>query len=363
MVWTPAQTGSFLDAIAPDRLYALWHLFVFRGLRRSEAVWLSWVDVDLDAATATVRDGSQQDWDGPKSETGLVFTHEDGRALSPNGVSQRFDRLVARHDMPPHRLHDLRHVAATVALTAGVDIKVVSEQLGHTTTQITRDIYLSVMPQVAHAAAEAAAALVPRASTRLCTDRAHLKTFQAPETISRAASVQVRPCGAGGTRTRDRGIMSQINGVRRGDGQCRKILFPQVTAISIVGQCCGEPTFPGRFVHTLCTSVAAPSVWKQLHRAAGAPTSTINEAAGCLSRGGRHIDGRSSPPINWVAHTATAHASPRPPRVRISDAPTTGGLSLRTRHPSAGRCPSKRCGAAPPGVGVAVRPAFVAGEG
>ena len=94
---------------------------------------------------------------------GLVFTHEDGRALSPNGVSQRFDRLVTRHDMPPLRLHDLRHVAATLALTAGVDIKVVSEQLGHTTTQITRDIYLSVMPQVAHAAAEAAAALVPRA--------------------------------------------------------------------------------------------------------------------------------------------------------------------------------------------------------
>jgi hypothetical protein len=98
------------------------------------------------------------------TETGLVFTHEDGRALSPNAVSQRFDRLVTRHAMPPLRLHDLRHVAATLALTAGVDIKVVSEQLGHTTTQITRDIYLSVLPQVAHAAAEAAAALVPRAA-------------------------------------------------------------------------------------------------------------------------------------------------------------------------------------------------------
>ena len=200
MVWTPMQTGAFLDAVADDRLYALWHLLVFRGLRRSEAVWLSWVDVDLDAASATVRAGSQQHWDGPKSEagerslaldattvavlrrhrraqqelrlrwgaawteTGLVFTHEDGRSLSPNGVSQRFERLVARHDLPPIRLHDLRHVAATLALTAGVDIKVVSEQLGHTTTQITRDIYLSVMPQVAQSAAEAAAALVPRAA-------------------------------------------------------------------------------------------------------------------------------------------------------------------------------------------------------
>jgi hypothetical protein len=98
------------------------------------------------------------------AETGLVFTHEDGRALTPDGVSQRFDRLVARHEIPPIRLHDLRHVAATLALTAGVDIKVVSEQLGHSTTQITRDIYLSVMPQVAQAAAEATAAIVPRAA-------------------------------------------------------------------------------------------------------------------------------------------------------------------------------------------------------
>ena len=91
--------------------------------------------------------------------------HPRGReALTPDGVSQRFDRLVARHEIPPIRLHDLRHVAATLALTAGVDIKVVSEQLGHSTTQITRDVYLSVMPQVAQAAAEATAAIVPRAA-------------------------------------------------------------------------------------------------------------------------------------------------------------------------------------------------------
>jgi hypothetical protein len=43
-----------------------------------------------------------------------------------------------------------------------VEIKVVSEQLGHTTTQITRDIHLSVMPHVAQAAVEATAAVVPR---------------------------------------------------------------------------------------------------------------------------------------------------------------------------------------------------------
>jgi hypothetical protein len=96
-------------------------------------------------ALAIGRAGSQLDSDGPKSdkkegdrssgpghgrgladapkgqgaalavgrggtETGLAFTHEDGRALTPGGVSQRFDRFVARHKIPPIRLHDLRQV-------------------------------------------------------------------------------------------------------------------------------------------------------------------------------------------------------------------------------------------------------------
>jgi integrase len=69
MVWTPVQTGAFLDAVSDDRLYPLWHLITFRGMRRSEAVWLAWSDVDLTAGTATVRTDDESDWDGPKSHT------------------------------------------------------------------------------------------------------------------------------------------------------------------------------------------------------------------------------------------------------------------------------------------------------
>jgi integrase len=47
-VWTPEQTGRFLDTASDDRLYALYHLIVFRGLRRGEAVGLPWYDVDLE---------------------------------------------------------------------------------------------------------------------------------------------------------------------------------------------------------------------------------------------------------------------------------------------------------------------------
>jgi hypothetical protein len=52
MVWTPAQTGAFLDFASTERLYALFHLVAFRGLRRAEVAGLPWTDVDLEAGTA-----------------------------------------------------------------------------------------------------------------------------------------------------------------------------------------------------------------------------------------------------------------------------------------------------------------------
>jgi integrase len=64
--------------------------------------------------------------------------------------------------LPPDRLHDLRHRAATLALAGGADLKTASEMLGHSTITITADTYASVLLEVARSAAEAAARLVPR---------------------------------------------------------------------------------------------------------------------------------------------------------------------------------------------------------
>jgi Phage integrase family len=65
--------------------------------------------------------------------------------------------------MPPIRLHDLRHGAATLALAAGVDLRVVQDMLGHCSIVLTADTYTSVLPDVARKAAEQVAALVMRA--------------------------------------------------------------------------------------------------------------------------------------------------------------------------------------------------------
>lgn len=100
-----------------------------------------------------------EDW----IDTGLVFTGPDGSPLHPAWVTSQFAILVAEADLPPVRLHDLRHGAATLALASGTDIKVVQEQLGHSSSAITRDTYTSVFDELKHASIDAVAATIAKA--------------------------------------------------------------------------------------------------------------------------------------------------------------------------------------------------------
>lgn len=204
MVWTPEQTGEFLDFIADDRLCGMWHGFIFRGPRRGEMCALPWSEVSLtkswfrisaqtveiayrmydeapkqdsvrtvtlDAQTralwAAWRENQKQErqqWSGQKAwvESNRVWTHENGEALHPDWISRRFNRLVELSGLPPIRLHDTRHLSATLALLGKADIKVVQERLGHSSRQITSDTYTSVLPQLLTAEAESTSAVVPR---------------------------------------------------------------------------------------------------------------------------------------------------------------------------------------------------------
>jgi len=68
---------------------------------------------------------------------------------------------------PELRFHDLRHTAATLMLEAGVDLKRVSERLGHSTINITADRYLHVTPAMDRAAADAVGRLLLTARSAL----------------------------------------------------------------------------------------------------------------------------------------------------------------------------------------------------
>ena len=191
MLWTPEQTGAFLDHVArhDPHLYPLFHLIAHRGLRRGEAIGLRDADTQLDRAEIATPSRSPPPAArcsaslprAPPTNGPSPSTPAPSRSCAPTAPIDRppatvrcsssartgkhgtrprsaaaSRRLVADAALPPVRLHDLRHGAA--ALAAGVDLKVIQATLGHSTMMMTANTYTSVLPQLAQAAAEAVAA-------------------------------------------------------------------------------------------------------------------------------------------------------------------------------------------------------------
>ena len=197
MVWMPDHAGRFLDSIAGERLFALFCLAAFCGLRRDELLGLAWPDVDLEQRTIAVLqtgggDGTKSEqgdrtvplpervvsalrawrrqqaagrlaWGEMWTDSGRVFTREDGTPVPGQWVSVRFETLAFRAGLPPVRFHDLRHGTASVCKAAGLDSKFISALLGHSRTSFTDATYVLVFPDVAAAAMDQAAAVIPGA--------------------------------------------------------------------------------------------------------------------------------------------------------------------------------------------------------
>lgn len=201
LVRTPGQIARFLEFTADDRLACLWRFVVLRGFRRGEICALADTDVDTEGAKVTVSAALVQVrgrlvWGRPKSkagervvgldngsvaaarahrtlrkrerlaageaweDSGQMFTDELGQALHPEYVSRRFRELAAAAGLPVIKFHAARHTAATLALEASTDIRIVSEMLGHSTTRVTQDLYQHVRVQLQIDAAETAVELL-----------------------------------------------------------------------------------------------------------------------------------------------------------------------------------------------------------
>ena len=203
-VWTPAELAAFLRSIEGNRNEPTFRLMAMTGIRRGEAAGLRWCDVNLKRGAIVIAQAASR-IDGvdavhvPKSRRSRrtidldpvttaalqrhravqreqlfavgvtvgpddrVFLNEIGQPLRPDSLTQAFSRLLAATDLPRIRLHDLRHTHASHLLIAGVNVKVVSDRLGHASVSFTLDTYAHVMPgQQAEAAAAAAALLESR---------------------------------------------------------------------------------------------------------------------------------------------------------------------------------------------------------
>jgi integrase len=165
---------------AEDR--ALMAVAFFSGLRRGEIMALRWTEVDLLRCRLTV----DEDWGSydpktktfgpPKSKKGartlgipellvpflaalpyrgdfagkddhLVFPREDG--LTPFSDTALRDRCVPQWEaagLEPIGLHEARHTYASLMIAAGVNIKTISEWMGHSSVTITLDRYGHLLP-------------------------------------------------------------------------------------------------------------------------------------------------------------------------------------------------------------------------
>ncbi|MFD9411708.1 tyrosine-type recombinase/integrase [Streptomyces sp. NPDC059989] len=84
--------------------------------------------------------------------SGLVFCRPDGRPLRPHTVLDRLRQLSQEAGVPRVTVHDLRHLAATITITAGVPLTVVSKTLRHSTLSTTANLYSHLTQQAAREA-------------------------------------------------------------------------------------------------------------------------------------------------------------------------------------------------------------------
>ncbi len=164
------------------------------GLRRGEMAALQWKDIDFAKSTISITQNRVHTAEGvieksPKTQAGkrtitigqdvvdalrdtkaiydkavcnkpgfkdldYVLFKENGEPFHPDSLTQKWERFVAKHNLPPIRLHDLRHSNATAMIAAGINAKVVQHRLGHANVSITLNTYTHVLPEMDQEAAD-----------------------------------------------------------------------------------------------------------------------------------------------------------------------------------------------------------------
>ena len=84
----------------------------------------------------------------------LVNCNEDGSMIDPRVLSKRFSEFLKKNHLKHIRFHDLRHSCATLMLNSGVQMKVASQILGHSSIGITADLYTHVITDMKKDAAD-----------------------------------------------------------------------------------------------------------------------------------------------------------------------------------------------------------------
>ena len=186
----------FIQSIRGHKFENVFLFMLFTGVRRGEAIGLTWDCVDFERGTVTIKQ-QLQSVNGASGEYALVptksskwrviapasaimdmlrqqmktqemqksfsktwdpgnyvFADDNGKHLSPHTVYHNYKRLLDKSGISDHRLHDLRHSYAVAAIRSGDDIKTVQGNLGHATASFTLDVYGHVTDQMRRESAD-----------------------------------------------------------------------------------------------------------------------------------------------------------------------------------------------------------------
>lgn len=165
--------------ITKPKMYGIL-ICLYMGLRIGELLALEWTDVDFSknemSITKTCFDGKDKNGvfgritNAPKTDTSMrvipmpkslipilkemkkkaknQYVISDGeKPLMVRSYQRSFERLLKRLQIPHKGFHALRHTFATRALEIGVDVKTLSEILGHKNANVTLQRYAHSMPE------------------------------------------------------------------------------------------------------------------------------------------------------------------------------------------------------------------------
>lgn len=186
---TEEELSVFLNMLENDCKYPdfsiLMKVLLYTGMRSGEALGLQWSDIDFDNniihINHTLSDvGGQHFLTTPKTKNSkryiamsstvadlfreqrvfqlnlrmalknfphpeMVFTSANGNYKDRSCLNNSLRRFVKGTNLDFLTLHCLRHSNATLLLNSGVDLKIVSEHLGHSDVSVTANIYADVL--------------------------------------------------------------------------------------------------------------------------------------------------------------------------------------------------------------------------
>jgi integrase len=77
---------------------------------------------------------------------GWLFQSPVGTQIDPSNLRKLFNRLLTEAELRRVRFHDLRHTFASLLLQNGESLVYVKDQMGHSSINVTVDIYGHLVP-------------------------------------------------------------------------------------------------------------------------------------------------------------------------------------------------------------------------